>query len=126
VLPILCLRPRRHNRRENITDWALDQFRQVYGLEVTKWDIFHYTYALLHDQSTAPATAENLKRELPRIPLTRRTCRCVSPLRSNRRGTAATSPELRAAEEYRSMVGEPRRAVLVGVEKMRLNKERRR
>ena len=31
------------NRRENITDWALEQFRAHYhDPSVTKWDIFHY------------------------------------------------------------------------------------
>jgi predicted helicase len=37
------------NRRENITDWALHQFRQHYGDDtISKWDIFHYVYGLLH------------------------------------------------------------------------------
>jgi predicted helicase len=57
------------NRRENITDWALEQFRQAYSPDVTKWDIFHYVYALLHDPTYRTRYAENLKRELPRIPL---------------------------------------------------------
>jgi predicted helicase len=57
------------NRRENITDWALAQFRARYGEQVTKWDIFHYVYALLHHPQYRERYAENLKRELPRIPL---------------------------------------------------------
>ncbi|MYA69274.1 N-6 DNA methylase, partial [Candidatus Poribacteria bacterium] len=37
------------NRRENITDWALAEFRNHYGDDtITKWDIFHYNYGLLH------------------------------------------------------------------------------
>ena len=37
------------NRRENITDWALAQFRSHYGDDtIDKWDIFHYVYGLLH------------------------------------------------------------------------------
>ncbi|MCP4374130.1 MAG: DNA helicase, partial [Deltaproteobacteria bacterium] len=37
------------NRRENITDWALEQFRTHYHDDtITKWDIFHYVYAILH------------------------------------------------------------------------------
>ena len=37
------------NRQENITDWALTEFRDHFGDDsITKWDIFHYTYALLH------------------------------------------------------------------------------
>jgi predicted helicase len=57
------------NRRENITDWALVQFRARYGEQVTKRDIFHYVYALLHHPQYRERYAENLKRELPRIPL---------------------------------------------------------
>ena len=58
------------NRRENITDWALQQFQAAHGPDVTKWDIFHYVYALLHSPAYRTRYAENLKRELPRIPLT--------------------------------------------------------
>lgn len=37
------------NRRENITDWALEQFQAHYkDSTITKWDIFYYTYAVLH------------------------------------------------------------------------------
>lgn len=57
------------NRQENITDWALEQFQEAHGASVTKWDIFHYAYALLHDPAYRTRYAENLKRELPRIPL---------------------------------------------------------
>jgi predicted helicase len=33
------------NRRENITDWALEQFRSHYkDKKIGKWDIFHYVY----------------------------------------------------------------------------------
>jgi predicted helicase len=57
------------NRRENITDWALKQFQEKYGPEVTKWDIFHYVYGLLHHPQYRERYAENLKRDLPHIPL---------------------------------------------------------
>jgi predicted helicase len=57
------------NRRENITDWALEQFQIHYqDPKITKWDIFHYTYALLHHPHYCQRYAANLKRELPRIP----------------------------------------------------------
>lgn len=58
------------DRRENITDWALAQFREKYGDGVSKWDIFYYVYALLHHPVYRERYAENLKRELPRIPMT--------------------------------------------------------
>lgn len=69
------------NRRENITDWALAQFREMYAGEdgsgtastpdLSKWDIFHYVYALLHHPEYRERYAANLRRELPRIPFVR-------------------------------------------------------
>ena len=57
------------NRRENITDWALNEFRTHYSDPyITKWDIFHYVYAVLHHPEYRERYAANLKRELPRIP----------------------------------------------------------
>ena len=57
------------NRRENITDWALAQFREHYKNEkITKWDIFHYSYALLHHPAYRERYQVNLKRDLPHIP----------------------------------------------------------
>jgi predicted helicase len=57
------------NRRENITDWALAQFRERYGdRKISKWDIFHYVYAVLHHPAYRERYAANLKRELPRVP----------------------------------------------------------
>ena len=57
------------NRRENITGWALAQFREHYKDEtITKWDIFHYTYALLHHPAYREHYQVNLKRDLPHIP----------------------------------------------------------
>ena len=57
------------SRRENITDWALAQFREHYkDTNITKWDIFHYTYALLHHPAYRERYQANLKRDLPHIP----------------------------------------------------------
>ncbi|MEK6301849.1 MAG: type ISP restriction/modification enzyme [Acidobacteriota bacterium] len=57
------------NRKENITDWVLEKFRSHYDeSSITKWDIFHYVYALLHHAVYRERYAANLKRELPRIP----------------------------------------------------------
>jgi predicted helicase len=57
------------NRRENITNWALAQFREHYkDANITKWDIFHYTYALLHHPAYRERYQVNLKRDLPHIP----------------------------------------------------------
>ena len=57
------------NRRENITDWALAQFRTHYQDDtISKWDIFHYTYGLLHHPDYRERYEMNLKRDLPHIP----------------------------------------------------------
>jgi len=63
------------HRRENITDWALEQFRARYKSAIRnpqsaidKWDIFYYVYGLLHHRGYRAKYADCLKRELPRIP----------------------------------------------------------
>ncbi len=58
------------NRRENVSDWVLKHFREYYrNKKITKWDIFYYVYGILHHPGYRERFAENLKRELPRIPL---------------------------------------------------------
>lgn len=56
---------------DNITDWALNKFTTHYGkaAKITKDDIFHYVYGVLHDPVYRTTYAQNLKRELPRVPL---------------------------------------------------------
>ena len=51
------------HRRENITDWALEQFRSHYHApSISKWDIFHYIYAVLHNPEYRERYAANLRR----------------------------------------------------------------
>jgi predicted helicase len=57
------------NRKDNITDWGLEQFQSHYkDASITKLDIFDYVYGILHDPAYRMKYAANLKRELPRIP----------------------------------------------------------
>ncbi len=57
------------NRQENITDWALAQFRRRYRDDtISKWDIFHSVYGLLHHPHYRERYQANLKRDLPRLP----------------------------------------------------------
>ncbi len=57
------------DRRENLTDWALEQFQAHYGdPRIGKWDIFHYIYAALHSPAYHARFADTLKKDLPRIP----------------------------------------------------------
>ncbi len=58
-----------YTRRDAITDDALAKFRTAYGNAVSKRDIFHYIYGLLHLPSYRQRFANNLAKELPRIPL---------------------------------------------------------
>jgi predicted helicase len=79
--PIVCLPFHRYEngkKIENITDWALEQFRNNYELEtendkleksiIQKMDIFHYIYAVLHYPAYRQKYEQNLKRDFPRIP----------------------------------------------------------
>jgi predicted helicase len=57
------------NRVDNITDWGLQQFQNHYkDKNLTKLDIFHYTYAVLHHPEYRSKYELNLKREFPRLP----------------------------------------------------------
>lgn len=57
------------NRKENITDWALAEFRKHFGDDtISKRDIFHYNYGLLHHPTYREKYQANLKRYLPHIP----------------------------------------------------------
>ncbi|PKL86513.1 MAG: DNA methyltransferase [Ignavibacteriae bacterium HGW-Ignavibacteriae-1] len=54
---------------DNITDWGLEQFHNNYTDQtITKEDIFHYVYAVLHNQAYRKKYEMNLKREFPRVP----------------------------------------------------------
>ncbi len=57
------------NRKENITDWTLTQFHTHYKDDsISKWDIFHYNYGILHHPEYREKYKANLKRDLPHIP----------------------------------------------------------
>jgi len=57
------------SRIDNITDWGLTQFQTHYSdPTITKPDIFHYTYAVLHHPAYRTKYELNLKREFPRSP----------------------------------------------------------
>lgn len=71
--PTQCLPLYRYNakgdRIDNITDWGLAQFQTHYNdTTITKENIFHYTYAILHHPAYRTKYELNLKREFPRLP----------------------------------------------------------
>ncbi len=56
-------------RRDAITDAGLEHFQSAYPGEVIgKEDIFYYVYGLLHSPDYRERYADNLAKELPRIP----------------------------------------------------------
>jgi predicted helicase/SOS-response transcriptional repressor LexA len=56
-------------RRDGITDAGLAHFRAAHpGETITKEDIFYYVYGLLHSPDYRERYADNLGKELPRIP----------------------------------------------------------
>lgn len=70
--PQSCLfegRPAR-TRRDAITDAGFAHFQSTYPIEtISKEDAFYYVYGLLHSPDYRKRYAENLSKELPRIPL---------------------------------------------------------
>ncbi len=54
---------------DNISDDALARYREAFGTDATKDDIFASIYALLHSEQYRSTYAADLKRQLPRIPL---------------------------------------------------------
>lgn len=58
-----------HRLKDGITDEALAHFQTAYPTEtITKQDIFYYIYGLLHSEDYKKRYADNLTKELPRIP----------------------------------------------------------
>ena len=57
-----------YRRIDNITDATLRAYREAYGAQVTKGDIFFYVYGLLHSPDYRARFSADLKKSLPRIP----------------------------------------------------------
>lgn len=58
-----------YRARHGITDAGLAHFQKAYPDQtITKDDIFYYTYGLLHSEDYRRRFADNLTKELPRIP----------------------------------------------------------
>ncbi|ATA56183.1 damage-inducible protein [Variovorax boronicumulans] len=57
------------HRRDALTDAGLTHFQETYpGEVITKEDVFYYVYGLLHSAEYRARYADNLGKELPRIP----------------------------------------------------------
>ena len=58
-----------YRRIDNITKWCLQRFRAQYpALQITKDDIWHYIYGLLHGPDYRAKYRADLSKDLPRIP----------------------------------------------------------
>ena len=61
---------KRKTQKENITDYALKEYRTHYRDDkISKVDIFYYVYGLLHHPGYRKKYANNLSKELPHIPM---------------------------------------------------------
>ncbi len=55
--------------KDGISDFGLKHFKDAYNnSSITKEDIFYYVYGLLHSEEYRARFADNLSKELPRIP----------------------------------------------------------
>jgi len=110
------------NRQENITDWALEQFRNHYNdASISKWHIFHYVYALLHHPAYRTKYAKNLKRALPHIPY----APDFHAFASAGRQLATLHVDYEDASEYElSEIENPNATFSLRVEKMKLSKDK--
>jgi predicted helicase len=58
-----------HQRRDAVTDLGLKHFQDAYpGETITKEDLFYFVYGLLHSEDYRAKYADNLSKELPRVP----------------------------------------------------------
>ena len=57
-------------RRDGVTDFIWDRAKLLYGIDVSKEDIFYYVYGFLHLPSYREKFSAELKKSLPRITLT--------------------------------------------------------
>jgi predicted helicase len=63
------IKKEKRTRRDAITDASLAHFRAAYPWDnISKEDIFYYVYGLLHSPDYRDRYADNLSKELPRIP----------------------------------------------------------
>ena len=111
----------RYARKDNLTDWALEQFRAQYGDDaISKEDVFHYVYAVLHHPAYRERYAADLKRSLPRIPFAPE----FGPFAEAGRALAALHVGYETAPAYDlDLVHDDRQPLTYRVEKMKLDED---
>lgn len=113
-------------RRDGITDAGLAHFRDAYPNEkISKEDIFYYVYGILHAPEYRERYADNLGKELPRIPRVRTASAFWTFSRAGRKlGDLHVGFE--SATEYPARVEQPSKATSAQyrVEKMKFGKDK--
>ena len=112
-------------RQDNTSTVALWHIQKHYGVKAIKQeDVFHYVYAILHHPEYRSRYAENLKRELPRIPLVKKLAYFRELARAGRR-LAGLHVDYEDQKPYRlEQVENPEARLNWRVEAMRLSKAR--
>ena len=116
-------------RQENIPLSTLVRFQEHYDdKRITKWDIFHYVYAVLHHPEYRERYAANLRRELPRIPMVGgNDTKIFRAFREIGRQLADLHIDYETVAEYPlKRIENPEEKLNWRVEKMRLNKDKTR
>ena len=57
-----------YSKEYAISDAAFDKFKEKYGQYITKEDLFYYIFGVLNSKKYQELYADNLKKEMPRIP----------------------------------------------------------
>lgn len=61
---------KKYRVKDGISDQGLEHFQNAYpGEQICKEDVFYYIYGLLHSEDYKSRYADNLTKELPRIPV---------------------------------------------------------
>jgi SOS-response transcriptional repressor LexA len=69
ALPFAAARTTPSGRRDGVTDAGLAHFRSAYpATDITKEDVFYYVYGVLHSADYRERYADNLGKDLPRMP----------------------------------------------------------
>jgi len=111
-------------RRDGITEAGLAHFQSAYpGETITKEDVFYYVYGILHSADYRERYADNLGKELPRIPRVRTAADFWAFSRAGRAlGNLHVGYE-RVAEYAATVEGPPKKtAPQYRVEKMKFGK----
>ena len=65
---------KKYTRKDGVSDEGLKHFQDAYPTEmISKEDIFYYVYGLLHSEDYRTRYADNLTKDLPRIPCVKKT-----------------------------------------------------